>query len=573
MGYCTQDCVDDGDCDGNYCFNSVCYQNCAVDPCRAGYDCIDANEDGSVLACGPNCTMNTECAAPAQCVTDEDDPALGLCAEDEKCDDTKDNDLDGIADCPDSDCAADTMCTQAITAACTAATTATAMQSGTNADGTSLFVGTCASLFGEFTTGLGKEDVYKIDTPQAGELHITSTATAGDHALYVRKDCDDPTSQVACADNAFDPGEAEVVDLVVAAGDSYSIYVDAYDPGSEGAYDLDVVYEPAICNDGKITLPEECDDSNLIAGDGCDATCKVEDAFVCANATPLVGGTPASGDTTMTSNGFQPTNMGALKDCYSASGFGNEKVFVYTPVATGQVQIKVTAATDHAIYTRTTCTDPMTEGVCEDGQNGGTDEVVLSDVTLGTPLFIFVDAYGGAAQNGPFTVTVTPIVCGDGVQAGAEQCDDNNILPGDGCDAMCKVETAFVCANAPVVMLGTTMGNNSTGTAVFNAPPDMAQCIDGSGGGRESIYRYTPAASGMLTITVNSIDKDMGIYVRTSCDMASSQIGCADEVFDMPMQTETLKVAVTAGVPITIFVDGFGANASSGPFTLTLAQP
>ena len=33
-------------------------------------------------------------------------------------------------------------------------------------------------------------------------------------------------------------------------------------------------------------------------------------------------------------------------------------------------------------------------------------------------------------------------VCGDGYVSGMEGCDDNNTAPGDGCDAVCEVETA-----------------------------------------------------------------------------------------------------------------------------------
>src|SRR5207237_1557369 len=32
------------------------------------------------------------------------------------------------------------------------------------------------------------------------------------------------------------------------------------------------------------------------------------------------------------------------------------------------------------------------------------------------------------------------IVCGDGLVAGTEECDDGNTLPGDGCNATCHVE-------------------------------------------------------------------------------------------------------------------------------------
>ncbi len=42
-------------------------------------------------------------------------------------------------------------------------------------------------------------------------------------------------------------------------------------------------------------------------------------------------------------------------------------------------------------------------------------------------------------------------VCGDGLITGAETCDDNNITPEDGCSATCTVEEGYECTGAPSV--------------------------------------------------------------------------------------------------------------------------
>jgi cysteine-rich repeat protein len=41
--------------------------------------------------------------------------------------------------------------------------------------------------------------------------------------------------------------------------------------------------------------------------------------------------------------------------------------------------------------------------------------------------------------------------CGDGVVEGAEECDDNNLLDGDGCDPSCVAEEGWVCTGEPSV--------------------------------------------------------------------------------------------------------------------------
>ena len=43
---------------------------------------------------------------------------------------------------------------------------------------------------------------------------------------------------------------------------------------------------PNACGDGKRMAPQEgCDDGNVVAGDGCDGTCRIEAYFVCSGGT------------------------------------------------------------------------------------------------------------------------------------------------------------------------------------------------------------------------------------------------------------------------------------------------
>lgn len=41
-----------------------------------------------------------------------------------------------------------------------------------------------------------------------------------------------------------------------------------------------------ICGDGKNFGLVECDDGNLINGDGCSSTCQIEDGWTCSGGTP-----------------------------------------------------------------------------------------------------------------------------------------------------------------------------------------------------------------------------------------------------------------------------------------------
>jgi cysteine-rich repeat protein/predicted outer membrane repeat protein len=50
---------------------------------------------------------------------------------------------------------------------------------------------------------------------------------------------------------------------------------------------------------------------------------------------------------------------------------------------------------------------------------------------------------------GAYEFNSGPAVCGDGIIAGAEQCDDNNAAGGDGCSATCTIEPGYVCGGQP----------------------------------------------------------------------------------------------------------------------------
>lgn len=50
-----------------------------------------------------------------------------------------------------------------------------------------------------------------------------------------------------------------------------------------------------------------------------------------------------------------------------------------------------------------------------------------------------------------FSDTASTPVCGDGVSAGFEGCDDGNTSDNDGCSALCQVEAGYVCVGTPSV--------------------------------------------------------------------------------------------------------------------------
>ena len=171
---------------------------------------------------------------------------------------------------------------------------------------------------------------------------------------------------------------------------------------------------------------------------------------------------------------------------------------------------------------------------------------------------------GGTITCGPDCDSVDtsachPPVCGDGLLGLDEDCDDGNAAAEDGCSPTCRIEPGPLCALATPVALGTTSGTTIGGTTGF-----AGSCMSPSGA--ERLYTFTPATTGTLTITLDS-DAYLALYVRSSCVDARSELDCSRPDDDA---RPTLTLPVSAGQPITIFVDAW--VALGGEFTLALVQ-
>ena len=327
----------------------------------------------------------------------------------------------------------------------------------------------------------------------------------------------------------------------------------------------------SLCGDQENCSNGTDDDGDLLADceeNDCtaDATCGPLVSGACTGAIDISAGGTFSGSTSTGSNSFANLCQDIFGDS-SVVGHGtHEQIFTFTAPAHGILSLKPVGLDPFDWYVRSTCDDTRTSLGCLTDLASADDPVTL-EMDSASTIFVYIDGEADYIMD----VDFEPIVCGDGNLGSGEECDDGNTTAGDGCDATCHTEFDFYCNAATPISLGTTNGNNTTGSNVFDAPTDSAQCTFGAGdSGNESLYVYTPATSGMLTVALDPGTVDMGIYARTTCDDVASQVGCADENF-MTVQTESMTIPVTAAVPVTIFVDAY--QSAGGPFTLTLTQP
>jgi cysteine-rich repeat protein len=175
---------------------------------------------------------------------------------------------------------------------------------------------------------------------------------------------------------------------------------------------------PPVCGDGKTEGDEQCDDGNLVLGDGCSATCTIDPLDTC-------GGLPFS----LTPAGLTLTGTleGAKNDLTpSCSNSRADVVYQVKPTTSGTLKLTLTGAHDKSLSVRSSCPDgPNAELSCATGQDV---LVVRRWVYANVTYAVLLDGASDA-----FSLQLDLTSCGDGVQQELEECDDPHDATCVGC--------------------------------------------------------------------------------------------------------------------------------------------
>jgi cysteine-rich repeat protein len=163
-------------------------------------------------------------------------------------------------------------------------------------------------------------------------------------------------------------------------------------------------------------------------------------------------------------------------------------------------------------------------------------------------------------------VSVQPPGCGDDLVSPGEECDDGNLVSGDGCDDLCFVEPLVGNDTCPGFALA-LQGSGSdprTASVTTDTTPLLAQYAGSCGGSaREAVYSVTPDIAGTLTAKLVPTYAAV-LYARSDCTGAGTQLGCDDTLTSGALD---LSFPVQAGTPHYLFVDGvsgaFGVSTLS----------
>ncbi|MFK7986787.1 MAG: DUF4215 domain-containing protein [Sandaracinaceae bacterium] len=205
------------------------------------------------------------------------------------------------------------------------------------------------------------------------------------------------------------------------------------------------------CGNAVLEAGEGCDDGGTADGDGCSATCAIEDGGVCNDDASGAEGTASC------ASGICDVTGGAPGTCEPAGSCGN------AVLEAGE------GCDDGANVDGDDC-----DAACriEDGQSCNATAPGLTDAA--SCASGVCDATGGAAVCEPADT------CGNGVLESGEGCDDGNTTDGDGCAAACRVEDGQSCnTTAP----GLTDGA-SCASGVCDATVGQCEAADTCGNGR-----------------------------------------------------------------------------------------
>jgi cysteine-rich repeat protein len=276
-------------------------------------------------------------------------------------------------------------------------------------------------------------------------------------------------------------------------------YVKVEDFGNDDTtpfYVLGVKIKTPACGDGILQVVEQCDDSNVMSGDGCSATCGLE-----GNFTPET----EPNDTQLTSNPIG-TADGLIG---SISPIGDQDYFSFDIVTPGSsVFVQVTDGINgcpNGFDSKLTLFNPSNALVSTVDDGGVAQCSLLSPATTPTAANMAPGKYrvrveysGNTAAVASYVVKikVVPPSCGDGViQPGSEQCDDGNVAAGDGCGSTCQAEAPNEIEPNSTIATATPQwpGVNNWIGAIYPA-------------GDHDYYTFTLAADTTVTLTTHSVN-------------------------------------------------------------------
>ena len=251
----------------------------------------------------------------------------------------------------------------------------------------------------------------------------------------------------------------------------------------------------AECGDGTRAFSEDCDDGNNVDGDGCSAECETEAGYTCHGSLPdtcnsdcdpvCLNHNECSAGICLCEDGYYGTDCGQEKcgdghhtsgeGCDDGNGLDFDGCNIICEVELGY---ECSNGNGGVSGCSSKCGDGYNLGEsCDDGNlvdgDGCSSECLVEDS--------WTCAGGDWKQKDQCFLNV---VCGDGLLAYGESCDDGNLDEGDGCNADCEVELGWGCEYPNDCTFIPCTFECMNGATCLNPVQDVCECTFGWHGDR-----------------------------------------------------------------------------------------
>ena len=297
-----------------------------------------------------------------------------------------------------------------------------------------------------------------------------------------------------------------------------------------------------VCGDGQIGPGEVCDDGNTVDNDGCNSTCTVQDpAYLCV-----------AGQVCVRTSVCGNKRIEAGEDCDDGNTNSGDGCSSACKLEGGWVCPNPGKPCKAAPRCGDGVVQPTIGEVCDDGNQQDGDGCSAD-----------CKGKGAGCVCTPGKLCTCPAVkCGNGILEGNEKCDDGNTNSGDGCSGDCKtVEKGFQCR---------VVGKRCTPKCGDGIKSGTETCDDGntvSGDGCSATCHlelgYKCDDSGKCTSTVCGDGKIEG---AEGCDDGNSLSfdGCSMDCQIEPDCSSTSGCTSKCGDGIVLNEDCDDGNAGSG---------
>jgi cysteine-rich repeat protein len=334
-------------------------------------------------------------------------------------------------------------------------------------------------------------------------------------------------------------------DLIFEWNETLVVDISSVTNGNEAGNQTQTVtiVDDEACGNGAIAWAEQCDDGNIVNGDGCNATCQLESGATCTvDVLPVIGVCDTAGTGSVSGNVCGNGLVAWAEICDDSNTVNGDGCSATCTLETG-----ATCAVDVL---------PVI-GVCD---NGGTGSVI-PDTT--PPIVPTCTATPNPATGGTLvTVTCTAIASGDSISISGAICTPD---PSTGWDVTCTALGSIIGTN-PTVTVTDPAGNPTTGTVplvIDNTPPaaPTVTSVDGQTGNivtsdTTPTFVGTGEPGSTITITDGS-----GNVIGTGIVDGSGNWTVTPST-PLPEWTSVLTVTATdpagnvsPGTPVTVIVD------------------